>query len=79
MYDDFKVRNTGYFTLHTAVIELTVSQEGRNEKGSVRIAELAPDAEVDVLEFDVKKHGGTVTVQGSILADEGKADWQQRL
>jgi hypothetical protein len=79
VYDDFKVRNIGYFTLHTAVIELTVSQEGRAEKGSVRIAEVAPDTEIDVLEFNVKKHGGTVTVQGSIVADEGKVDWQQRL
>src|ERR1051326_4467957 len=65
MYDDFKVKHLGYFTLHTVVIELTVTQEGRTEKGSVRVAEVAPEAEVDVLEFDVKKHGGTVTVQGS--------------
>lgn len=78
-YDDFKVRNTGYFTLHTVVIELTVSQEGRTEKGRIRVPEIAPDADVDVLEFDVKKHGGTVTVQGSIVADEGKLDWQERL
>lgn len=79
MYDDFKVKNVGYFTLHTVVIELTVSQEGRTEKGSVRIPEIAPEAEVDVVEFNVKKHGGTVSVQGSIVSDEGKLDWQQRL
>jgi hypothetical protein len=79
VYDDFKVRNTGYFTLHTVVVELTVSQEGRTEKGSTRVPEIAPESEVDVLEFDVKKHGGTVSVQGSVIADEGKVDWQQRL
>src|SRR5262249_46532065 len=79
VYDDFKVRNLSYFTLHTVVIELAVSQEGRTEKGSIRVAELVPEAEVDVLEFDVKKHGGTVSVQGSIVGDEGKVDWQQRL
>jgi hypothetical protein len=79
VFDDFKVRNLGYFTLHTAVIELAVSQEGRTEKGSVRVPEMAPEAEVDVLEFDVKKHGGTVSVQGSIVSDEGKVDWQERL
>jgi hypothetical protein len=79
MYDDFKVKNLGYFTLHTVVIELSVTQEGRTEKGSVRVAEVAPEAEVDVLEFNVKKHGGTVTVQGSIVSNEGKLDWQQRL
>ena len=79
IYDDFKVRNRAFFTLHTVVIELTVSQEGRSEKGSVRIPELAPEAEVDVLEFNVKKHGGTVQVQGSVVADEGKFEWQQRV
>lgn len=79
VYDDFKVRNRGFFTLHTVVIELAVSQEGRTEKASIRTPELAPEAEVDVLEFDVKKHGGPVLVQGSIVADEGKVDWQQRV
>ncbi|HEX4337344.1 MAG TPA: hypothetical protein VH062_15615 [Polyangiaceae bacterium] len=79
MYDDFKVRNIGYFTLHAVVIELSVSQEGRTERGSVRVAEMALDAEADVLEFDVKKHGGTVEVQGSIVANEGKVEWHQRL
>jgi hypothetical protein len=79
IFDNFKVRNTSYFTWHTAVVELTVSQEGRTEQGSVRVPEIPPETEVDVLEFDVKKHGGTVSVQGSVTADEGKADWQQRL
>jgi hypothetical protein len=79
VYDDFKVRNLGYFTLHTVVIELAVTQEGRTGKGSIRIAELVPEDEVDVLEFNVKKHGGTVSVQGSVVADEGKVEWQQRL
>jgi hypothetical protein len=79
IYDDFKVRNRAFFTLHTVVIELTVSQEGRSEKGSIRIPELAPEGEVDVLEFNVKKHGGTVQVQGSVVADEGKFEWQQRV
>jgi len=32
-----------------------------------------------VLEFNVKKHGGTVQVQGSVVADEGKFEWQQRV
>ncbi|HEX3597979.1 MAG TPA: hypothetical protein VHU80_22875, partial [Polyangiaceae bacterium] len=79
VYDDFKVRNRSFFTLHTVVIELSVSQEGRTEQASIRVPELAPEAEVDVLEFDVKKHGGAVLIQGSIVADEGKVDWQQRV
>lgn len=78
-FDDFKVRNTSYFTLHTVVVELTVTQDGRTDKGTIRVPEIAPDAEVGVLEFDVKKHGGAVQVQGSIVADEGKLEWQQRL
>ena len=60
-------------------IELAVSQEGRSEKGSIRVAELLPEAEVGVLEFNVKKHGGTVSVEGSVVADEGKMEWRQRL
>jgi hypothetical protein len=79
VYDDFKVRNRSFFTLHTVVIELSASQEGRTEQASIRVPELAPEAEVDVLEFDVKKHGGAVLIQGSIVADEGKVDWQQRV
>ena len=79
VYDDFKVKNRGFFTLHTVVVELTVSQEGRSEKGSVRIPEMVPEAEIDVLEFDVKKHGGAVFVQGTIVSDEGKLEWKQRV
>lgn len=79
LFDDFKVRNVGYFTLHTVVVELAVAQDGRTEKGGIRVPAIAPEEEVDVLQFDVKKHGGTVSVQGSVVADEGKVDWQQRL
>jgi hypothetical protein len=79
VYDDFKVQNRSLFTLHSVVIELAVSQEGRTKKASIRTPELAPEAEIDVLEFNVKKHGGTVLVQGSIVSDEGKVDWQQRV
>ena len=35
--------------------------------------------ELDKIEFNVKKHGGTVSVQGSVVSDEGKMEWQQRL
>jgi hypothetical protein len=79
VYDDFKVKNRGFFTLHNAVVNLNVSQAGGSKTGSIRVHELAPEAEVHVLEFNVQKHGGTVWVQGSISADEGKVDWQQRL
>lgn len=79
VYDDFKVRNRSYFTLHHAVIELSVTQAGTTEKASTRVRELAPEAEVDVLEFNVKKRAGAVYVQGSLVSDEGKLDWQQRL
>ena len=78
-YDDFKVRNLGYFVLHHAVVELSVTQGENKQRASVRVSELAPDAEVGVLEFNVKKRAGTVYVQGSVVADEGKTEWQQRL
>jgi hypothetical protein len=79
IYDDFKVRNRSYFTLHHVVIELSVTQAANTEHASTRTPQYAPDAEVDVLEFKVKKRGGSVYVQGSIVADEGRLDWQQRL
>jgi len=79
VYDDFKVRNRGFFTLHNVVVELSVVQNGRSEKVSARVRELAPDRDLDVLEFNVRKHAGSVYVQGSLTADEGKLDWQQRL
>jgi hypothetical protein len=79
MYDNFKVRNLGFYTLHNVVIELTVTQAGNSKTASVRAAQLAPEAEVDLLEFNVKKSKGPVYLQGSILAAEGKMDWQQRL
>jgi hypothetical protein len=79
IYDDFKVRNRSVFALHNVVIDLAVTQAGSTEKASVRASELAPEAAIYVLEFNVKKHAGTVYVQGSIVADEGKTEWQQRL
>ncbi len=79
LYDDFKVKNRGYFTLHNVVIELTARQGDRSEQASVRVAELAPDAETDVLELNVAKEGGEVYIKGAITADEGKATWEQRL
>jgi hypothetical protein len=79
LYDDFKVQNQSFFTLRNAVIELSVTQAGKTTKGSVRASELAPEAELYVLEFHVEKHAGAVYVQGTITADEGKVDWQQRL
>jgi hypothetical protein len=75
IYDDFRVRNRSYFTLHNAVVALTVTQAGRTTEGSVRASELAPEAELYVLEFNVKKHAGAVYVHGTITADEGKVDW----
>jgi hypothetical protein len=78
-YDNFKVRNHSFFALHNVVIDLSLNQAGNNEKASIRVQELSPEAEVDVLEFHVKKHAGTVYVQGTLVADEGKLDWQQRL
>jgi hypothetical protein len=79
VYDDFKVRNRSFFTLHSVVIELAVSQEGRTTKASIRTPELPPEGEIDVLEFNVRKHGGEVSVQGSLVSDEGKVEWQQRV
>jgi hypothetical protein len=79
VYEDFKVKNTGFFTLHNVVIDLTVSQGDRQERESVRISSLAPQAEVDVLEFNVDDKGGDVQIKGVISSDEGKLEWQQRL
>jgi hypothetical protein len=78
-YDDFKVRNTGLFTLHNVVIDLTVKQADNEEQESIRVPSLAPDAEVDVLEFNVDEQGGAVQIKGVITAEEGKGEWQQRL
>jgi hypothetical protein len=77
--DDFKVKNLGFFALHNAVVELSVTQGKSSKKASVRVRELLPEAELDVLEFNVGKHGGAVQVEGSILADEGQSRWQARL
>lgn len=79
MYDDFYVKNTSFFALHNAVIELTATQAGDSEHKSVRIPELAAGAEVMVLEFNVGKSDGAVELSGHITADEGKIDWKQRL
>jgi len=79
IFDDFKVKNRSYFTLHNAVIDITVSQGDKLEHASVRVPELAPDAEADVLELNVAAEGGEVHVKGSISADEGKVQWEQRL
>jgi len=79
IYDNFKVRNQSFFTLHNTVVELSVTQAGNTTKASVRASELAPEAEIHVLELNVKKQGGAVYVQGDITSDEGKVSWQQRL
>jgi hypothetical protein len=79
MWDDFKVKNTSGFTLHNVVLDVTVSQADRSEHESVRIAQLGPDEEVEVLEFDVSSDGGEVIVKGTIGSDEGKGSWEQRL
>jgi hypothetical protein len=79
IFDDFKVRNQAFFTLHNVVIDLNVTQADNTKQASVRAAELAPEAELEVLEFHIQKHAGTVYVQGTITADEGKLEWRQRL
>jgi hypothetical protein len=79
VYDDFKLKNNGFFALHNAVIDLTVSQGEDSEHESVRVGELLPGAETDVLEFNVTKDGGAVEVKGTITADDVKGSFQQRL
>jgi hypothetical protein len=79
MYDDFFVKNTSFFALHNAVIELSVTQAGDSKQSSLRVAELAAGAELMLLEFNVGKDDGAVELHGRILADEGKAEWTQRL
>jgi hypothetical protein len=78
-YDDVFVKNTGFFTLHNVVIELSVSQGSDAKHESVRIPELAPGAELQVLELHVAKDGGAIELRGRISADEGKTEWTQRL
>lgn len=79
VWDDFKVTNTSGFTLHNVVLDLTVSQADRNAHESLRIPQLAPDQEIDALEFKVTADGGEVTFKGAISSDEGKGSWEQRL
>jgi hypothetical protein len=79
IYEDFKVKNGNYFAWHNAVIDLTVKQGDDSEQASVRVSELPAEAEIDVLEFNVTDDGGSVEITGSIVADEGKATFQQRL
>jgi hypothetical protein len=79
LYDDFKIKNQNYFGWHNAVVELTVTQGEESETESVRIGELPPEAEYDVLDFRVRKDGGAVEVRGTVTADEGKVSFQQRL
>ncbi len=79
VYDDFKVTNQSYFTLHNAVLDLTVQQGDRSETESVRVGEWKPDTAIDVLEFNVDSKGGAIRITGTIQADEGKLEWEQRL
>lgn len=79
VYDDFFVTNKGFFTLHNVVVELTVTQGDDSKHESVRISELLPESELRVLELNVGKDDGAVEVVGRISADEGKAEWKQRL
>lgn len=79
VYDDFFVKNKGFFTLHNVVVELSVSQGGDTKQESVRVAELAPESELRVLELNVGKDDGAVEVTGRMTADEGKGEWKQRL
>jgi hypothetical protein len=79
IYDDFKVRNKGYFALHNVVLDLRVSQGDRLEQASIRVPELLPDAEIEVLELNVASEGGEVHIKGTLSADEGKLEWEQRL
>jgi hypothetical protein len=79
VYDDFRVKNAGFFGLHNAVIDLTVSQGSDRKQKSLRVREFLPEAEIELLQFNVAKNGGEVHVHGTIAADEGKLDWQQRL
>lgn len=79
IYDDFLVKNTGFFPLHNVVIELSVTQAGSTKQESVRVAELAAGDEVYVLELNIGKGDGEVEVQGHIGADEGQTEWRQRL
>jgi hypothetical protein len=79
VYDDFVVKNTGFFALHNVVIELSATQGGDTKHESVRVLELAAGAELHVLELNVEKDGGAVELKGRITADEGKAEWTQRL
>jgi hypothetical protein len=79
LWDDFKIKNTSWFTLHNVVLEFTASQGGRSEQESMRIPELAPEQEIDVLELRVTADGGEVIVKGKISSDEGKGEWEQRL
>jgi hypothetical protein len=78
-FDDFMLKNTGFFALHNVVIELSAKQGEKVDSDSVRVAELPVDGEVEVLEFHVRKDGGAVEVEGKITADEGSATFKQRL
>jgi hypothetical protein len=79
LWDDFKIKNTSWFTLHNVVLEFTATQGGRSEQESMRIPQLAPDQEIDVLELRVTADDGEVLVKGKISSDEGKGEWEQRL
>jgi len=79
IYDDFKVKNQSFFTLHNVVVDLTAKQGDAEEQASVRVPELAPGAEFDVLELNVAKESGAVQLKATISADEGKLEWEQRL
>jgi hypothetical protein len=46
MYEDFRVKNKSYFTLHNVVIDLTASQGDNLEQNSIRVPVLAPESQV---------------------------------
>lgn len=79
VYDDFKLKNEGYFALHNVVIEMTVKQGQTQESTSLRLSEFAVAAEVEVMELNVSDDGGAVEVSGTLTSDEGKVAFSKRL
>ena len=79
LYDDFFVKNAGFYTLHNVVIDLSVSQGEQTKQASIRVPKLNPDEEVLVLEYNVAKDAGSVEVKAKLASDEGKLNWTQRL
>ncbi len=79
IYDNFRVINTNFFPWHQVSLKLVVGQGQKKVEKDIRVDTVAPNEEVDVLEFRVKSSLGAIHCNGQVTAQEGTAVWSNTL